>query len=265
EDGYIYGRGTLDMKGPCAAFMAAAKELSKQDIPVGVILTTDEETTMHGAKAVVKGWSGPVPDFVLVCEPTAFRAMLEEKGAFHFTVTARGKPAHGSMPERGINALDAVIEVKDRIEAVAKTMNDTTVNLGVLEGGDKVNMVAQNARMELDVRFPPQYSQDDLEQLFFCIGASNGARVEFATNQYLKPWKAVESKGLELIKELAGGYLYIAPYATEAVIFEDMCPCAVFGPGEPVGAHEVDEYILLEDLDKVKDMYVSFVRTYDRV
>ncbi len=258
-DGKVYGRGVLDMKGPVASLLVAVNNLLEQNLPVGVILTTDEETTMRGARAVVEKGLLKKTDYILVCEPTGFKRMTDEKGVLHYTVKAVGKSAHGSMPEQGISSLEALMSVYHKTQRTIGKMKDTTLNLGTMKGGDQVNMVPRNGRMELDVRFPHIYSWEELQDLLFIIEPDNDATIIYDVDQYLDPWKSSGSKGDKVLTALSEGE-YSAPYATEATIFQKACNAGVFGPGNPLGAHIPDEEMPVAELEKASALYEEFVK-----
>ncbi len=104
-DDKMYGRGTLDMKGPCVSAIAAAQKLVEKDIPFSIIFTTDEEVTMNGAQNVADKPEVTEAPAVVVCEPTEMQVVNQEKGVYQFEITTEGKNAHASMPEKGDNAI----------------------------------------------------------------------------------------------------------------------------------------------------------------
>ena len=106
----VYGRGALDMKGPCVSLLLAAEKLVYEGVDVAIAFTTDEEVGMMGAKEIVARHPviSDIP-LIIVCEPTGFRPVVEEKGIVQMRVRVRGKSAHASMPELGVNAVESLI------------------------------------------------------------------------------------------------------------------------------------------------------------
>jgi acetylornithine deacetylase/succinyl-diaminopimelate desuccinylase-like protein len=88
ERSIMYGRGTSDMKGGCAAILLAAERLSSEGIPFSIIFTTDEETTMKGAEAMAE--SVKESRVVIIGEPTDFDVVFREKGVYQFSITTKG-------------------------------------------------------------------------------------------------------------------------------------------------------------------------------
>jgi len=115
EDGQVvgdlvYGRGSLDMKGDCAALLLAAEILNEKGTDFAIVYTTDEEVGMAGAKELASHHPeiADIPLFV-VCEPTDLCPVIDEKGIVQFRITTTGKNAHASMPELGRNAIADLI------------------------------------------------------------------------------------------------------------------------------------------------------------
>lgn len=172
DGGWIYGRGTADMKGSIASLLLALQALrATKTTPlmnVEVSFTADEETD----SALGTGWlveHAPIkPDYAVVMEGGEDNAVCcGHNGVVWFEVTIHGKAAHGSQPEKGINALEKmaalVLALEDYKQALAKRTFVTpegktmvpTINLGGVfsagEGG-KINTVPSLARFSIDRR-----------------------------------------------------------------------------------------------------------------
>ena len=110
KDGYIYGRGAADMKGGVAAMLGTMAALYESGIhfPHQIVFagTADEETTMLGAQMLLKSEVIQNTDFLVIGEPTSNHVGLAEKGVLWLKLEIRGRAAHGSMPELGVNAIE---------------------------------------------------------------------------------------------------------------------------------------------------------------
>ena len=108
EGDRIYGRGTSDMKGGVAAMVAAALRLARSDrsgASLLLLLTAGEETGLQGAAHLVSLKDlGPIGAMV-VGEPTSNYPLVGHKGALWIEAKVKGVSAHGSMPEKGVNAI----------------------------------------------------------------------------------------------------------------------------------------------------------------
>ncbi len=172
ERGWIYGRGTADMKGSIASLLTALRALRAARVTprmnVEVSFTADEETDSElGAGWLVK--HAPIaPDYAVVMEGGEGRAVCcGHNGTLWLEVIVHGKPAHGSTPERGINALEKmaalVRELQDHQKQLArrtwrtpegKTMRPTINVGGVFHCGTgaKINTVPALASFTIDRR-----------------------------------------------------------------------------------------------------------------
>ncbi len=264
----IYGRGASDMKGPCAAVMAAAAPLARDDVPFSVIFTTDEETTMNGARGVADVPAVRDAAFILVCEPTDFRIVHAEKGVYHVRVTATGTAAHGSLPHLGRSAIWGMHELLERLkdlrEPAGEFQDALTLNVGTISGGTKVNVVPAACTAELDFRFPASHSLDDVRALLH--GRLGACDVPYELEEVQK-LRAVasdpDSEGVRRLRELTGAPLATVPYGTEMAIYHPVNPrAAIFGPGKEETFHAADEYIDVADLQRAAELYEAFARTW---
>ncbi|HMF54871.1 MAG TPA: M20 family metallopeptidase [Pyrinomonadaceae bacterium] len=158
-EGRVYGPGIFDMKANCALAVEALRACSVLNFrprrPVLLLLTCDEEIGSVRGRPLIEE-EAKRSAYALVLEPpaTGGRVKTERKGTGIFTLEAKGHAAHAGLePEKGASA---VLEIARQIERL-HSMNDlergTTVNVGTVEGGSRVNVVAAEARAEIDVRF----------------------------------------------------------------------------------------------------------------
>ncbi|MDK1031726.1 MAG: ArgE/DapE family deacylase [Planctomycetia bacterium] len=174
KDGRIYGRGAKDNKGPLAAMVASAqflktreKELTGQFV---YVVAADEETGSElGMKYLVEG-CGLEADAVVVPDAgfNMTQVSVGEKGALFVKLIARGKQAHGSMPEAGVSAIWAIIEVLNRLRAekfpgeATELFTPPTLNVGVIRGGTVANMVPPRCEVQLDFPYLPGTQHQEL-------------------------------------------------------------------------------------------------------
>ncbi|MBT3405594.1 M20/M25/M40 family metallo-hydrolase [Candidatus Woesearchaeota archaeon] len=168
KDGYIFGRGSFDNKGPMAATIAMARMLKQYEdqIPGAIIFAAvhDEEVGMSaGLTELVKSGSIDATDAIIpdVGEEMA-RVIIAEKEIMMLDVIAKGKEAHGSTPQNGINAVVALagyMAALDnyvlRHEADPRFSDGPTINVGMLNGGSAPNTVPGSAKASLDMRYLP--------------------------------------------------------------------------------------------------------------
>jgi glutamate carboxypeptidase len=148
------GPGVFDMKGGIALLCAALRVLGPLPRPVTVLLTSDEETGSPSSRAVIEKEAGSA-SAVLVLEPSLPGGGLKtaRKGVGRFTVMATGRAAHAGIdPSRGINAIQEIAHQILRLQNMSDPARGTTVTVGVVQGGTRVNVTPAEAAIEIDVR-----------------------------------------------------------------------------------------------------------------
>jgi glutamate carboxypeptidase len=159
DEGRLWGRGVLDMKGGLAFLLMAVRALRELDISarrhVALQLNADEEVGSVGSRPITEAVARESVA-VLVLEPgTGLEGKLktERKGVGDYTVTVRGRAAHAGIDfERGASAILELARQIERIAAFTDLARGITVNPGIITGGEGTNVVAAEARVEVDVR-----------------------------------------------------------------------------------------------------------------
>jgi glutamate carboxypeptidase len=159
EGGRIYAPGVFDMKAACAAALEALRACdalgARPRRPVVLLLTCDEESGSHSGRALVEEEARRA-ECVLVLEPAApgGRAKTARKGTGLFTLSVEGRAAHAGLePEKGVSAVLELARQVERVASLARPELGTTINVGTIVGGTHANVVAAEARAEVDVRF----------------------------------------------------------------------------------------------------------------
>lgn len=259
----LYGRGTADMKAGCVAGLAAARFLIDRGVPVSLLFTTDEETTMHGAMKlastdVVRGAAA-----VVVAEPTALRVVVQEKGVLWYHATVRGRSAHGSMPHLGDNAVYRMGRVLSHLEPLGRPRDplaEVTVSLGAIRGGSKPNLVADECSVDLDCRNPPGVPRADVEALLRRAFVASGEEVRLECFHEIPAAGVPEDAShVRILRDLAGTGVIAVTYATEMAYYAHHNPrCLVFGPGETERIHVPDERVSLRETVRAAEILGEF-------
>lgn len=250
RDGKLYGRGSSDMKSGCAAMIAAAEAL-KDDIPFALAFTTDEETTMYGAEQLAKTNRLQTAQMVVVGEPTGLTVGTGEKGVLWLKAKVKGKPSHGSMPWIGENAIVKMIHHLKSIQPYT-TKEGITVNIGLIKGGSQINVTADTCVAELDVRYPPTMTKDEVKSKMEKI---TGLFLE--EKYHLSPITIDAARpDVQALIDLSLG-VCTCYYATEAIKFSQV-PTIILGPGEQELAHQKNEYVEIWQVEKAADIYTQY-------
>ncbi|OTQ38818.1 acetylornithine deacetylase, partial [Gilliamella apicola] len=153
ENNNLYGLGTADMKGFFAFILDALRDidLKKLTKPIYVLATADEETSMAGASFFARQ-TQLQPDCTIIGEPTSLIPIRAHKGFLSNSIKVIGKSGHSSDPDKGINAIEIMHLVIERLLLLKQKFKEQyhnegfsvpypTLNLGVINGGDAANRI----------------------------------------------------------------------------------------------------------------------------
>lgn len=276
EGNRLYGRGALDMKGPCAAMIRLFLDLAQESSPppVALLLTTDEEVGSEDGVAWLVREKGIGGEFVVVPDGGVnFRLIYEEKGALHLRVRARGKGGHGSTPWVGENAIDHLIRAYLALRGWIATQETDdpehwhpTLNLGKIEGGRKANVIPDEAWMDLDFRFPGPTRVEAFEQtvrgMLKDLGSYEVEVLTRAAPVKTDPEHPLFVRFRETVEEVLGRPAQLAREhgATDARYFaEKGMPVVIL---YPIGGniHEAGEWVDLGSLDTLHRIFLKFTQ-----
>ena len=157
EDGRLHGPGVFDMKAGIGVAMLAMRALAEHDaaLPRVVMLwTTDEEIGSSTSRAFIEE-EARRSRAVLVLEPSlpGGAAKTSRKGCGEFELVVRGVSAHAGLdPGKGASAIHELARQIVAIEALQDVPRGISLNVGVIDGGTRTNVVAEEARARIDVR-----------------------------------------------------------------------------------------------------------------
>jgi glutamate carboxypeptidase len=168
EGDSAFGPGIYDMKGGAYLAYHAFRQLcaSGQRAPLGVtqLYVSDEEIGSPTSRALIEA-EGIKAKYVLVTEPArdGGKIVTGRKGVGRFEVFIKGVPAHaGSKPEDGRSAIRELANVIAALDSMNDPKRGITVNVGVVRGGTRPNVIAEEAYAEVDLRVPSIADADDM-------------------------------------------------------------------------------------------------------
>ncbi len=168
EGDVAFGPGIYDMKGGAYLAYHAFKQLcaSAERAPLGVtqLYVSDEEIGSPTSRALIEA-EGRKAKYVLVTEPArdGGKIVTGRKGVARFDIAIKGVPAHaGTRPEDGRSAIRELANVILTLEAMNDLKRGISVNVGVVRGGTRPNVIAEEAYAEVDLRVPTIADADDL-------------------------------------------------------------------------------------------------------
>ena len=177
-EGRLWGPGVLDMKAGIAFFVFAARALRELEIAVPskvlLLLNSDEEVGSESSRPLTEK-NARASQAVLVLEPgTGLEGKLKtaRKGVGGFTIVVRGKASHAGVDfASGASAVLELARQIDHIAGFTQTERGITVNPGVVSGGTRSNVVAAEARAEVDIRVMKLRDAAALEKKFRALRA----------------------------------------------------------------------------------------------
>jgi glutamate carboxypeptidase len=185
EAGKIYGPGVFDMKANCCLIVEVLRAMSELKISpqcgVTVALTCDEEVgSLSGWPLLEQTAKSANTRYAFVMEPPApgGRVKTGRKGTGIFVLKVEGKAAHAGLdPEKGASAILELARQTERLHAINGSGSGITVNVGVVRGGTRSNVVAAEAEAEIDVRFSTEAESREIERMLAHVTPIEGVRV----------------------------------------------------------------------------------------
>ena len=173
EAGKIYGPGIFDMKANCALIIEVLRAMTELKIvprcAITVALTCDEEVgSFSGWPLLEETAKSANTRYAFVMEPPASggRVKTGRKGTGIFAMKVEGKAAHAGLePEKGASAILELARQTERLHSINGSGSGITVNVGVVRGGTRSNVVAAEAEAEIDVRFSTEAESREIERM----------------------------------------------------------------------------------------------------
>jgi succinyl-diaminopimelate desuccinylase len=281
EGGRLIGRGACDMKGPIAAALAAGAAIRRAGVELGGTLhyhlAADEEVGgIHGTKVMRK--RGMIDqDACIVGEPTELQLGLAQRGGAWFTVVTSGTAAHGSQPQRGVNAITSMARFVLRATEVLPDRRHAlvgapTVNVALIEGGHAPNAVPDRCVADVDRRVIPGETFAEVEAGFTELMSRLRAehpevRIDASCREWTLPAEAASDSAIaQLCRAAVTQERGAAPAdvgftgITDARFYvnDGSIPTVILGPGSLADAHTAGEFVEVDDL-------VAAARIYARV
>lgn len=281
--GRLYGRGSADMKSGVAAMLFAAAAVAEEGFPGRLVIAAlvDEEEMMLGVKDFVRRGHGAGIDGAVVCEPEDGEVCIAQKGALRIRIDSAGQMAHGAMPQHGRNPippLAAFVETCLRIQERLQREHGEDPLLGwpyvtptVFRAGtpEQLNVIPGEASLFVDVRTtsPDQHAQ--------ALDLLESACAEGGLTLSVIDDRPATSTPIDhpLVIALAAAHRAVhgvdcryggVPGSTDGTILvrDAGIPIVTYGPGGKWIAHQVDEYVEVEDVVRAAEVYVETARRF---
>ena len=278
RDGLMHGRGACDMKGAIAAVIGAAKSLAESESRMrGDLLLSfvvDEEHLSVGISKLVEEYKA---DAAIVGEPTNMRIATAHKGFVWIEVETKGRAAHGSVPEKGVDAIahaarvvTRLSELQDRLRThVHPLLGSPRIHNSTMVGGMHWSIVPDRCVLRLERRTLPGENtalvMHEIEELLNTLKREDTSFEAQARSVFERP--ALETAPTEpIVQEMKQALTRFAgtdarvvgvPYWTDGAVLAHSAsiPTCLFGPGDIGVAHSPDEYVNVEDVVRAAEIY----------
>lgn len=288
EDGFLYGRGSTDMKSGVAAFVAAATDFVRDTPPDGAVvlaITGDEEGDALDGTVALLDWmeaDGERMSVCLVGEPTSPNHMGEmmkigRRGSMTAWFTTTGKQGHSAYPHRAVNPMPAMVRLLDLLasheldQGTAHFDPSTLAVLTIDTGNPATNVIPAETRSCVNIRFNDTHTgvelsdwlRDEAAKVDAEFGTKTEMKIKISGESFITPpgplsdlvANAVETE-TGVVPELSttGG-------TSDARFVKNHCPVVEFGlVGKTM--HAVDERVAVDQIVQLKAIYARILRDY---
>jgi len=280
-DGKIIGRGTSDMKGEVAAFIAAVSKFDSTKGSISLLITGDEEADAVNGTVRVLEWmkdNNHIPDVALVGEPSSPQFMgqsmrIGRRGSLSAVLTARGTQGHVANPHLADNPLPRLVKFLDAIAGLkldngleyfpASNLEITSIDVGNKAG----NVIPSHGVAKFNVRFNTTWTHETLEKKILDTLNGVGNNYEIVFNRSSQPFLTKPGEWTSLVRSAVTHIMGKEPElnagggTSDARFIAKYCPVVESGMTSKT-IHHVDEYCTLEDLEKCELIYLEILKRY---
>lgn len=275
-DGKVHGRGSADMKGGITSLIGVMKLIRTNpnflnNFQLVFLGTADEETGMSGSFTLAERGYLDNAQLLIVAEPTNLNIGIAEKGLLWVKLKLFGKSAHGSMPNEGINAIEGALNIIPQLHNCLdrkenEILGQSTLNIGKIIGGTKINVVPDYSELEVDFRLIPEQQQETVINKLKSL-KTESCNIEL---EIMKDHPALQTDlndpFVKNLKKFANTKYIGLSYATDAVYYinpNNPIPFVIFGPGNPNIIHKIDEWVSLDYIFKATELLTdALIQTF---
>jgi acetylornithine deacetylase/succinyl-diaminopimelate desuccinylase family protein len=281
KEGFIWGRGSADMKGGLAASMVAMAILARNKIqPNGDIVlavTVDEEVLKRGAEGLLQ--SGLIDDVghAVICEPTKMVMHTSCRGRTWGEITVLGKTGHTSMKGIGTNAIDRMNRLLSLMASHEIPHTPHPILGGphwqptMISGGNTPGVVPDWCKVTVDARMVPGQTSvqmwEEIEKLFEMVQQETGDfKAEIKVAEKREPWQTPSEDKLVRVLGNACESIGLSPETsgfvatTDGSIFRTgNIVGVIFGPGDLGRCHLANEALPIDELIQATKIYAEMM------
>ena len=285
HDGAVIGRGAVDMKGGIAAWIAAVSRHPDRAGSLSFLITGDEEGVATDGTVRVVQWlkdRGEVINHCIVGEPSSSAQLgdmikVGRRGSVNATFTVNGKQGHVAYPQRALNPLPVLVDLLAALKGRVLDDGYTDFQPSNLEittidtGNTTTNIIPQDARARINIRFNPAHKGADLKAWFEALAAEHatktGTKIDVQTTISGEAFLTEAGLFVDLIADVIKDRLGLETDrsttggTSDARFIRDLCPVVEFGlVGQTM--HQINECVSVADLEALTDAYSALIDAY---
>jgi glutamate carboxypeptidase len=266
DGGRACGPGTCDMKGGLVVLLEALRRTETRHA-LRVVVNADEEIGSPDSRALLEeAATGAAAAFVLEAPSESGALKTARKGIGRFTLTFRGRAAHSANPAEGVSAIEEFAHQALRLQRLAG--QGVTVNVGVVSGGTRENVVAAEAKALVDIRVPTLADRERIDAALRELGpVLEGAELQLGGRWTRPPlerspgaaklFAAAREHGRDLGLDLEE---QSAPGGSDGNLVGHLVPVLDGLGAEGGGAHADDEHVLVDSLEVRAELLARILR-----
>jgi acetylornithine deacetylase len=249
DDEWIYGRGSCDAKGILAAEVIAAQGLKAEGVQdFAMLFLVGEEILSDGAQKANQ--SPPDTKYIINGEPTENKLAVGTKGILRIDIKTKGKAAHSAYPEMGDSAILKLLDILEDVRRIPlaedPVMGPATVNIGVIQGGNAINVIPDSASAQILFR-----TVSPTGELREKVEAVVKGRCEYVFVRDTKPIRTEHFDGFET---------EVVSYSTDLPSLTRWGRPLLLGPGSIRVAHTDHECVRKSELLHAVELYTRLVK-----
>lgn len=259
----LIGLGACDMKGGIASILYAVSKLDLDKNKLALYFTNDEEISFEGIKTIR---NLIVPKNIIIGEPTNNIPIYGTKGVFELSIEFYGVKCHSSTPDKGVNAIYQCVSFINELQkyyedTIKKDIIEdfevpyTTMNIGIIKGGESVNSVAGKCEISIDFRIALaahlKKIRNDITNML----------KQYNSKLYIKQsiMPKINKNDISFLENISSKkqtkcYLTEGSYIDKNFI--------ILGPG-PDTSHQKNEYVKIDSLSNIAELYKKIVEHYN--
>ena len=279
----IYGRGSADMKGGVAAMCAAAAKGASADSARQILVTAvvDEEYESLGMRAMLA--AGVVADAAIITEPTRLAICPAHRGFVWIDVAFRGRAAHGSRYDLGVDAITHAGLLLTELESLERIrgkgpqhplLGRGSLHASKIQGGVGMSTYPETCNLSIERRtLPGESVEKALKEITDACASLRSRQAHFDARVTLSTAQLPSDVPLEspIVKRLRGALEReklpvriegLSAWTDAALLNKAGIPTICFGPGDIALAHAAEEFVPIEEIETATRVLARVVREW---